>query len=126
MANDARVKIVPIIPDGIQVSTASSDLYAQVTVKEYEKAVIKISKNDIKLLNAAENLEYDVVIEDMTITVQGKQEQLAGLSINDFTITADVKNLEKGTHTVKVKIECSKNVVSVKPSTEEIEITVNK
>ena len=123
---DTRATIVPILPEGVQVSTDSSNLYAEVIVKEYSKEVLKVPKDAVKLLNMANDFTYEMDIADFTITVQGKESDLKDLDISIFEITADVKDLEKGTHTVKVKVECSKNFVSIKPSTEEIKIVISK
>ena len=123
-AESTSVILKPILPNGIQVGTDSQNLKAEITVKALSKSTIRVSNNNIKLENASNTLEYEVVIDDMTIEVQGKESDLIGLDISSFNITADVKGLESGTHTVKVEIECQKNVVSIKPSTEEITIIV--
>ena len=123
-AESTSVILKPILPNGIQVGTDSQNLKAEITVKALSKSTIRVSNNNIKLENASNNLEYEVVIDDMTIEVQGKESDLIGLDISSFNITADVKGLESGTHTVKVEIECQKNVASIKPSTEEITIIV--
>lgn len=120
----ASVRLKPILPNGIQIGVDSQNLKAEITVKELSKTTVRVSSNNIKLENASSSLEYEIVIDDMTIEVQGKESDLIGLDISSFNITADVKGLESGTHTVKVKIECQKNVASIKPSTEEIKIIV--
>ncbi len=118
------VELKPILPEGVQISSDSSNLYAEITVKELSKATIRISEDDIKLVNISAELKYKVVAENMTMVARGKESDLIGIDVSDFTITADVKDLEKGTHKVKVKIESKKNIISIEPSTDEITIVI--
>lgn len=120
----AKVTLKPIIPNGIQISTDSTNLYAEVIVKELGKTNVRVTNSNIKLINADSDFDYEIVVEDMTIEVQGKEADLIGLNATSFEITADVKGLTKGTHTVRVKIISQKNLVSIKPSTEEIKVIV--
>lgn len=118
------VELKPILPSGVQTSVDSSELKAQINVKTLSKSVVRVNNNNVKLENTSSALEYEVVIEEMTIEVQGKESDLMGLDISSFNITADVNGLEKGTHTVKVNIVCQKKVASIKPSIDEIKIIV--
>lgn len=121
---NTKVKLKPIIPNGVQVSSSSADLYAEVIVKEYGSVVIKVSTSDIKLLNTSNELNYEIEEEDLTLTIQGKESELEHLSISDFNITADVNDLEAGSHKVKVKINCEKNIGTIKSSFEEIVVVI--
>lgn len=118
------VELNPILPSGVQISMDSSELKAQINVKALSKSVVRVNNNNVKLENTSSELEYEVVIEDMTIEVQGKESDLMGLDISSFNITADVNGLGKGTYTVKVDIVCQKKVASIKPSIDEIKIIV--
>lgn len=119
-----NILLTPVLPDGVQVSADYSKLYAKLTVKELKKITLKVPNNSIKLLNTSDDLNYEVDTEDMTISIAGKENDLSGIDISNFTITADVKNLEAGTHKVKVKIESRKDFNLIQPSTEEVEITI--
>ena len=123
-AESTSVILKPILPNGIQIGVDSQKLQAEITVKALSKATVSVDSNNVKLENASGNLEYEIVVDDMTIEVQGKESDLIGLDISSFNIIVDVKGLESGTHTVKVEIECQKDVTSIKPSTEEIKIIV--
>ncbi len=118
------VDISPILPAGVQISVDSPNLKAEVAVKELSKAVVRVLKENVKLVNATAELEYEVVVDDMTIAVRGKESNMVGLDINAFKITADVKELGEGKHTVKVLIEYNENLYSIKPSTDEIEVII--
>ena len=118
------VKLKPIIPNGIQVSSSSADLYAEVTVKEYGNVVLKVSVEDIKLLNTSSELDYEIEEDNLTLTIQGKESDIENLDISDFSITADVNNLDKGSHKVKVKISNDKNIGTIKSSFEEIVVVI--
>lgn len=119
-----NILVEPILPDGVQVSTEYSSVYAKLTVKELKKVTLKVPESSIKLLNTSDDLQYEIDAEDLTISVAGKENDLSGLDISNFTITADVKSLEKGTHKVNVSVESSKKFSLIKLSTEEVEITI--
>lgn len=119
-----NILVEPILPDGVQVSTEYSSVYAKLTVKELKKVTLKVPESSIKLLNTSDDLQYEIDAEDLTISVAGKENDLSGLDISNFTITADVKSLEQGTHKVNVSVESSKKFSLIKLSTEEVEITI--
>lgn len=119
-----NILLTPVLPEGVQVSADYSKLYAKLTVKELKKITLKVPNNSIKLLNTSDDLDYEVNTDDMTISIAGKENDLSGIDISNFTITADVKNLEAGTHKVKVEIESRKDFNFIQPSTEEVEITI--
>ena len=121
---NTKVELVPIVPDGIQIGADSAKLYGDVSVKKLSKATVRVLAENINLVNANEELKYDVVVEDMTIDVSGKENELIGLDISAFNITVDVKGLEEGTHTVKATIECEKKLYAIKPSTDEIKVMI--
>ena len=121
---NSKVELTPIVPNGIQVGADSANLYAEVSVKKLSKAAVRVLAENVKLINANDDFEYDVVVDDMTIEVSGKENELVGLDISAFNITVDVKGLEEGTHTVKAIIECEKKLYTMKPSTDEIKVMI--
>ena len=121
---NSKVELTPIVPNGIQIGADSANLYAEVSVKKLSKAAVRVLAENVKLINANDDFEYDVVVDDMTIEVSGKENELVGLDISAFNITVDVKGLEEGTHTVKAVIECEKKLYTMKPSTDEIKVMI--
>lgn len=121
---NSKVELTPIVPNGIQIGADSANLYAEVSVKKLSKAAVRVLAENVKLINANDDFEYDVVVDDMTIEVSGKENELVGLDISAFNITVDVKGLEEGTHTVKAIIECEKKLYTMKPSTDEIKVMI--
>lgn len=121
---NSKVELTPIVPNGIQIGADSANLYAEVSVKKLSKAAVRVLAENVKLINANDDFEYDIVVDDMTIEVIGKENELIGLDISAFNITVDVKGLEQGTHTVKAVIECEKKLYTMKPSADEIKVMI--
>lgn len=121
---NATVTLEPVLPDGIYVSDESSNLSASVTVKSMSKAEFSFDEQDIKLLNKKDGLSYSIANMNFKIEAVGKESVISGLSAADFTISADVGDLDRGTHTVTLEIACGKGTSAIKASVEKAEITI--
>jgi len=118
------VALKPILPYGVEVGNESLGISADIKVKALSKGTIRVEKDNIKLINASENLKYEIETGDLNIEITGKEADLIGIDINDFTITVDVSGLNEGSHNVELNISSSKDLASIKPSSEEVKITV--
>ena len=83
-----------------------------------------VTKNDIKINNASEGLKYEINTDDISIEVTGKENELIGLDITDFTIIVDVTDLEAGEHQVKLNVSSTKEFAAIKLSTETVNIII--
>ncbi|MBR5128700.1 MAG: hypothetical protein IKU67_01490 [Firmicutes bacterium] len=121
---NSTVELVPILPNGINLSDDASILNAKVAVKPLSKVNIKVQKNNIELVNAVETLQYDVVAEDISIEVVGKESDIKTMDISSFTITADVEGLGAGEHTVKLNITSNIDYATINLLKDEINIII--
>lgn len=121
---NATVALEPVLPDGIYVSDESLNLSASVTVKSMSKAEFSFDEKDIKILNKKDGLSYSIANMNFKIEAVGKESVISGLSTADFTISADVSGLDRGTHTVTLEIVCGKSASAIKASVEKAEITI--
>ena len=119
-----KVKLEPILPNGVHVGDEAINLTADVKVKAFNKTNVKIAKNDIKLQNTSAGNRYEVDVDEIVLEVVGKEGDLNNLESSDFVVTADVKGLGEGTHTVKISVTSNKNLTSIKPSITEVKIVV--
>ncbi len=121
---NATVALEPVLPDGIYVGDESLNLSASVTVKSMSKAEFSFDEKDIKILNKKDGLSYSIANMNFKIEAVGKESVISGLSAADFTISADVSGLDRGTHTVTLEIVCGKSASAIKASVEKAEITI--
>ena len=121
---NATVELAPILPAGIKLSDDATVMNAKIAVKPLSKANIKVQKNNIELVNAVETLQYDVIAEDISVEVIGKESDIKNMDISSFTITADVEGLAAGEHTVKLNITSNIDYATINLLKDEINIII--
>ena len=118
------VPLEPVLPEGIQLADESNNLSANVSVKTVSKVQFDFTDRDIQLINREDGLDYSIGKVSFKVEVSGKESILETLDSSDITISADVKNLGKGTHYVSMDVTCSKGVSSLKTTLDKVEIIV--
>lgn len=122
--SNTSIELIPQLPDGVKLSDDSDGISAKVTVKDLSKKTFEFGQNDINLLNKSEGLTYTVNTAKLSVEAIGRENVINGLSAADFTVSADVSGLGKGTHTVNVVVTCGKDILSAELSVERVEITI--
>ena len=122
--SNTNIELSPLLPEGIKLSDDSLGISAKVTVKDLSKKTLEFSQNDINLLNKSDGLSYTVNTAKLSIEAIGKESIINELSAADFTVSADVAGLGKGTHKVRIIVNCGKDILSAVPSAERVEITI--
>ena len=118
------VPLEPVLPEGIQLADESNNLSANVSVKTVSKVQFDFTDRDIQLINREDGLDYSIGKVSFKVEVSGKESILETLDSSDITISADVKNLGKGTQYVSMDVTCSKGVSSLKTTLDKVEIIV--
>lgn len=119
-----KIEVKPILPNGIQVSKESVGLSASITVKSMETTSFNFDEGDINISGKKNDLNYKISPIDFQVKAIGKGNIVSNILTSDFSISVDVENLGKGTHTVTLKITCAKETLSIESSTENVEITI--
>ncbi|MBS5334421.1 MAG: hypothetical protein DBY08_04405 [Clostridiales bacterium] len=122
--SNTSIELIPQLPDGVKLSDDSDGISAKVTVKDLSKKTFEFGQNDINLLNKSEGLTYTVNTAKLSVEAIGRENVINELSAADFTVSADVSGLGKGTHTVTVVVTCGKDILSAELSVERVEITI--
>lgn len=122
--SNTSIELIPQLPDGVKLSDDSDGISAKVTVKDLSKKIFEFGQNDINLLNKSEGLTYTVNTAKLSVEAIGRENVINELSAADFTVSADVSGLGKGTHTVTVVVTCGKDILSAELSVERVEITI--
>ncbi len=102
-----NVDIIPILPEGVEISDKSKKLKATVNVIELESKSFSYENDEIKIVGT-ENGHIGKVTGKVGITVSGKKKQLNAISKGDIELTVDLSGLGTGTHSVEVKASLRK------------------
>lgn len=121
----AEVHIIPILPDGVELSEDSVDLLAQVTVYNAGTVTLSFDEKDINVTGLGTNRSAKISDVKIQITVKGISTVINALTKDNFMLTADVSGLDSGTNSVKLKVICDLDgvdSVTANPETVEIEV----
>ncbi len=124
--DDAEITLRPMLSDGVTTATDSETLLCQVTVKGAETATFEFSESDIVIEDVTEGLVP--VINDCIIQVvaSGKTSVIEGLTREDFILTASVRDLEAGSHTVRLVCTSGKDLADLEYNPKEINIIISE
>ncbi len=119
---NTKIKITPILPDGVEAADDSEELYLTVTVKAEEEGdkskTFTLSGSDVDLNDAEDGLDARVETGSIKVTVSGKESKISDISESDISLSADLSGLDAGEHSVKVSASAGSGVsVSVSPET---------
>ena len=122
---DATVAIVPILPDGVQVSSKSAEsLYAEVSVVMLSSKTFRFNSDELELTGLADDLNAEILTDRVEVLLRGTEEQLSAIKKSDITLSIDLTDLEEGNHTVSLKAVCSKDCAGLETDPEEIRVTI--
>lgn len=123
---DSKIKLEPILPTGVIPASESQNLYAKVSVKGIETQVFTFSENDIELHGVSENEIATLSDVKISVTVRAKSEEMSEITADDFSLTANVENLEAGEHTLTLSCVLDKAHTDMEYTPDEIHITITE
>ena len=102
-----EVDVSQYLPEGVRMVTDTGDttIYVQLDVEKLSSREYLVDTRDIELVGSREGYEYSFAPEEMTVTVQGLEEDLDSLSENDIKASLDVSSIETGTHPAVIAFE---------------------
>lgn len=126
ITKNTSVEIIPILPEGVQVSNRSADsLYVRVTVTKLASKTIVLSTSDIDMEGLSDGLNAELKeVSDIKVTLNGKEEDLKEIEKEDISLLIDLTELDAGTHQVALQASCSKEYTSLELDPEEIEVII--
>ena len=122
---DTKIKLVPILPSGVNAATESENLYLKASVKGMETKTFTFSENDVEIRGVSENMPATVEDVKIKVTVTAKSDAMKAIGAEDFVLAADVEGLEAGSHKVSLTCTCSKAYADMEYTPGEINITIN-
>lgn len=96
-----EIDIIPILPQGVEVSTKTSELKATITVVELESKSFTFETEDVKFSGLGSNLKASVN-GNVTVTVSGKKSHINQINKGDIILTADVDGLNQGEYRIDI------------------------
>lgn len=117
--------LIPILPDGAELSSDSENLTAQVTVYNAGTATLTFDETDINVVGIGKDRSAIISDAEIKVTVKGLSTVINALVKDNFELTADVTDLEDGTNYVKLNITCTMEGVDIITSVpESVEIVI--
>ncbi len=102
-----EVDVSQYLPEGVRMVTDTGDttIYVQLDVEKLSSREYLVDTRDIELIGSREGYGYTFAPEEMTVTVQGLEEDLDSLSEKDIKASLDVSAVETGTHPAVITFE---------------------
>ena len=124
--NNAELEIVPVLPEGVQISDKSKGtLVAKITVTKLEEKVFTFKADEIILEGLSEELEAKTEEQEIKVTISGKAEELSEIEKEDIILSADLSDFSEGTHRAELTVECRKDCAAAVFEPERIRVTIN-
>lgn len=122
---NTQIPLTLIVPDGVELVSDMGDLTVSVTVINAETMVFDFSETDINVTGVGTDRSVVIKELDIKVTAKGISTVIDTLTKENFDLTADISDLDVGTHSVELKVACSVDGVdSIKAEPEFVEITI--
>lgn len=119
------IALTPILPDGVSIASDSGELVLSVTVTGAESTKFTFDENDIVLEGVTEDMIPTIAACRVTVTATGKASVVSELTDSDFILSADLSELDEGTHTVELSCKCKKTLADIEISPAQISIDIS-
>jgi Uncharacterized protein conserved in bacteria len=124
VTKDSSITIVPILPDGVEVSNKSQSLKLKVTVAELSSQTFTFSAADVETSGQDDTLDASVNTDEITVTVTGKADNISNITEGDFTLSCDLSDLSAGKHSVNLDVSCSGTYIKMTTSPQKVSVTL--
>ncbi|MGF6375737.1 YbbR domain-containing protein [Clostridiales Family XIII bacterium PM5-7] len=121
---NTTVEIVPILPDGVQISDRSQAMAAVIKVESIFSKTFTFKTDDIELIGLSDSLTSKFDAEKVELTITGKKAIIDDLTMDDIRLSIDLAKLEAGVHQVAIKAECSKEYAEIVIKPAKIKVTI--
>lgn len=123
ITEDKKIKIIPVLPEGITVARESEKLYLTVSVKSLLRdKTVTLDPAAIGISGVGEGLSAEVISTDITVKLTGTSEALESVDAASVSASCDVSGLAEGTHKVTLKVSSSVKNVQVDDHTGKVQV----
>ena len=123
------VTLVPILPEGVELSDEVGNLAMEVAVYNAAVQEFTFNENNVNIVGIDETSSVKIHEIDIVVTIKGMASVVNNITEDELTLTADATDLLTGTHTVDVKVALEKNgidSIEVKPKKITIDVKTTK
>ncbi|MEG1256701.1 CdaR family protein [Clostridium sp.] len=103
-----------IFPSEIHAVNNEKTVKVKITVK---KNIEKAFSIPIKYINLGEGLSLEQNIPEMKLTILGEESEINKLTADNFSVTAELKDLKEGSHEVELQLTGVPSTVQIKAKT---------
>lgn len=127
--SDTTLNLIPILPDGIQLSAKSEgSMLLSVSVPEIKSKSFGFSAGDIEIKGLADGFAVDISDESVEVTVSGAVSAIEQIEAEDFTLSVDLTGMKDGIHSAVLNVVCRKKYgsIDIQPDKINLEITIEE
>lgn len=124
--NQSKSYAVPVnIPEGVQIIGGKNEFNVDVYVEKLMEKELVIKKEDIDIVNANRDnqFKYDILTEEASLVIKGRQQYLNEMTVSRLEPYVDVNGLGEGTYELKLQFITYANVESVNIPKIEVKIS---
>lgn len=115
------------LPEGVELVTDAGTLVLTVTVENAETATFDFDETDINVTGVGTGRAVRITNVNISVTVKGLSAIVGALTEKNFTLTADIKDLEAGTNSVDLVVTCDQEGVdSITATPDKVEILIEE
>jgi hypothetical protein len=123
VTEDKKIKLTPLLPEGITAAKSSEKLYLSVKVKSLiSTKEVNLDPAAIGISGVEEGLEAEVVSDDITVKLIGTTEALAEADADSVSASCDVSGLQEGTHKVDLKVSSAAENIQIDDHTASVKV----
>ena len=122
ITENAELTIIPILPEGVEVSAETEPLVARIQVTKSISKTLTVNKANITLENLSDQYTAEILTTGIQITAVGSQDIISSLTKDNFVVKADLDGLRKGSHNVALSISCDVEGVEFQCSPQNIKV----
>ena len=121
----AEIPLIPVLPDEIELAEESENPIMQVTVYNAGTEEFTFDETDINITGVGEGRSAKIHDVKIKVTVKGLSTVMNSLTKENFNLSADATDLDRGTHTVDLIVKGDASGVDIiSPNPDKITIDI--
>lgn len=127
ITESATLNLVPILPEGVQVSSVSAGtLNMTVNVVETAQKNFNFTEADIDIEGLGEGFDAQIQTQKIKITAEGTKTLIEQLERGEISLAVNLDNLDAGNHQVDLIVKCSKKHIILNTDIDKINVTIEE
>lgn len=116
VTTSSKIKITPILPDGVKLKSGSEEPYINVVLKNLKSKTFKVGTDDIDIRGVASGLKAAIASQSISVTVISKDGKTINIGESDLKLYVNVSGQSEGDRRVAVSSDIGSNyTVTINP-----------